>query len=89
VQWYDNLKIYIEKLVGQEVGTKCKNVNVNRESTGKESAERQYIPPTPFLFKIEGFDADSGRHTQNRREKVVDLKIELNPGEGRIREQSA
>jgi len=37
VQWYDNLKIYIEKLVGQEVGDITKTykiVNVvNREYT--------------------------------------------------------
>lgn len=41
-------------------------------------------------FKIHGLrDADSGRHTQNRREKVVDLKIEWNPGEKRINHKKA
>lgn len=31
-------------------------------------------------FKIHGLrDADSGRHTQNRREKVVDLKNRVEP----------
>jgi len=57
------------------------------ERVREKSQQRGNIFRQHLLLKLR--DADSGRHTQNRREKVVDLKIELNPGEGRIREQSA
>merc|ERR1719461_2832310 len=57
------------------------------ERVREKSQQRGNIFRQHLLLKLR--DADSGRHTQNRREKVVDLKIELNPGEKRINHKKA